>query len=54
MNAYIEELEDGVYIQQSLESVMLNEEGKQLMVQIHLQSKNTLQFKYLKLSFIIK
>lgn len=32
MNTYVEELEDGVYIQQSLESVMLNEEGKQLMV----------------------
>ncbi|XP_034940027.1 WASH complex subunit 5 [Chelonus insularis] len=31
LNTYIDELEDGNYIQQSVESVMLNEEGKQLM-----------------------
>ncbi|XP_015590891.1 WASH complex subunit 5 [Cephus cinctus] len=31
LNAYIDELEDGLYIQQSLESIMFNEEGKQLM-----------------------
>jgi WASH complex subunit strumpellin len=32
LNSYIDELEDGSYIQQSLESIMLNEEGKQLLV----------------------
>lgn len=32
LNSYIDELEDGAYIQQSIESVILNEEGKQLMV----------------------
>ncbi|XP_051156223.1 WASH complex subunit 5 isoform X2 [Leptopilina boulardi] len=31
LNAYVDELEEGVYIQQSVESIMLNEEGKQLM-----------------------
>ncbi|KAJ8673596.1 hypothetical protein QAD02_004858 [Eretmocerus hayati] len=31
LNTYIDELEDGTYIQQSIESIMLNEEGKQLM-----------------------
>ncbi|XP_043273140.1 WASH complex subunit 5 [Venturia canescens] len=31
LNSYVDELEDGVYIQQNVESVMLNEEGKQLM-----------------------
>lgn len=32
LNAYVDELEEGIYIQQSVESIMLNEEGKQLMV----------------------
>lgn len=32
LNAYVDELEDGIYIQQTVESIMLNEEGKQLMV----------------------
>lgn len=31
LNAFVDELEEGIYIQQSVESVMLNEEGKQLM-----------------------
>ncbi|XP_043465727.1 WASH complex subunit 5 isoform X3 [Leptopilina heterotoma] len=31
LNAFVDELEEGSYIQQSVESVMLNEEGKQLM-----------------------
>ena len=31
---FLEDLEEGVYIQQTLESVMLNEDGKQLMVRI--------------------
>ncbi|XP_008550175.1 WASH complex subunit 5 [Microplitis demolitor] len=31
LNAYVDELDDGHYIQQSVETVMLNEEGKQLM-----------------------
>lgn len=33
-NSYVDELEDGVYIQQNVESVILNEEGKQLMVNL--------------------
>lgn len=32
LNAFTEELEDGIYIQQSIETIMLSEEGKQLMV----------------------
>lgn len=31
LNFYIDELGDGIYIHQSLESIMFNEEGKQLM-----------------------
>ncbi|XP_066594760.1 WASH complex subunit 5 isoform X2 [Prorops nasuta] len=31
LNLFIEELEDGVYVQQSLDTVMLDDEGKQLM-----------------------
>lgn len=33
LNRLVEELEEGVHLQQSLESVMACEEGKQLMVQ---------------------
>ena len=29
---FLEDLDEGVYIQQTLESVLLNEDGKQLMV----------------------
>ncbi len=29
---FLEDLEEGVYIQQTLETVLLNEDGKQLMV----------------------
>lgn len=29
---YLEDLEEGVYIQQTMESVLLNDDGKQLMV----------------------
>ncbi|XP_071117463.1 WASH complex subunit 5-like [Haliotis cracherodii] len=31
LNRYLEDLEEGVYIQQTVESVLLNEDGKQLM-----------------------
>ncbi|KAF7991199.1 hypothetical protein HCN44_002761 [Aphidius gifuensis] len=31
LNSYVDDLEDNVYIQQSLETVMLNDEGKQLL-----------------------
>ncbi|XP_050401033.2 WASH complex subunit 5 isoform X1 [Patella vulgata] len=31
LNRYLEDLEEGVYIQQTMESVLLNEDGKQLM-----------------------
>lgn len=34
LNHFIEDLDDGVYIQQSMESVFLDVEGKQLMVKI--------------------
>lgn len=40
INSYIEDLEEGVYIQQTLESVFINEDGRQLMV-----SKMLLQIK---------
>ena len=32
LNRFLEDLEEGVYIQQTLENVLLNEEGKQLLV----------------------
>ncbi len=32
MNKYLEDLEEGVYIQQTLENVLFNEDGKQLLV----------------------
>lgn len=31
---FLEDLDEGIYIQQTLESVLLNEDGKQLMVTI--------------------
>ena len=31
---YLEDLDEGVFIQQTLESVLLNDDGKQLMVGI--------------------
>ena len=34
---FLEDLEEGVYIQQTLESVLLNGDGKQLMVQYIVQ-----------------
>jgi len=34
LNFYIDELGDGVYIHQSVDSIMFNEEGKQLMVNV--------------------
>ena len=30
--SYLEDLDEGVYIQQTMESVLLNDDGKQLMV----------------------
>ena len=41
---YLEDLDEGVFIQQTLESVLLNEDGKQLMVNMFLY-KNLLHFK---------
>ena len=32
LHRFLEDLEEGVYIQQTLESVLLNGDGKQLMV----------------------
>lgn len=32
LNFYVDELADGIYIHQSVDSVIFNEEGKQLMV----------------------
>lgn len=34
MNRFLEELDEGVFIQQTLETVLLNEDGKQLMVRL--------------------
>lgn len=35
LNRFLEDLEEGVYIQQTLENVLLNEDGKQLLVSQH-------------------
>jgi hypothetical protein len=32
LNHFLDDLEEGLFIQQTLESVLLNEEGKQLLV----------------------
>jgi WASH complex subunit strumpellin len=32
LNRFVDDLEEGLFIQQTLESVLLSEEGKQLMV----------------------
>ena len=32
LNRFLEDLEEGVYIQQTLENVLLNQDGKQLLV----------------------
>lgn len=32
LNRFLEDLEEGIYIQQTLENVLLNEDGKQLLV----------------------
>ena len=32
LNRFLDDLEEGVYIQQTLENVLLNEDGKQLLV----------------------
>lgn len=34
ISSYLKDLEEGVFIQQTLESVLINEDGKQLMVRI--------------------
>ena len=31
---YVEDLDEGIYIQQTVESVLLNNDGKQLMVRV--------------------
>lgn len=35
LNLYVDELGDGIYIHQSIDTIMLNEEGRQLMVLIY-------------------
>ncbi|KAG9460417.1 hypothetical protein GDO78_021951, partial [Eleutherodactylus coqui] len=32
LNRYLDDLNEGIYIQQTLETVLLNEDGKQLLV----------------------
>ena len=36
---FLEDLDEGIYIQQTLESVLLNDDGKQLMVLLHVQNE---------------
>jgi WASH complex subunit strumpellin len=40
LNFYVDELGDGVYIHQSVDSIMFNEEGKQLMVDVFYETFN--------------
>lgn len=42
ISRYLDDLNEGVYIQQTLETVLLNEDGKQLLVSStdHLKFKN--------------
>lgn len=35
LNRFLEDLEEGIYIQQTLENVLFNEDGKQLLVGIN-------------------
>ena len=41
---FLEELEEGVFIQQTLESVIINEDGKQLLVSLKQPSLDVLDF----------
>lgn len=34
LNIFLHELDEGIYIQQTLETILLNDEGKQLMVNL--------------------
>ena len=46
ISRYLEDLDEGIFIQQTLESILLIEDGKQLMVRI-------LFLKYIVISFFI-
>jgi hypothetical protein len=37
---FLEDLEEGIYIQHSLESVLINDDGKQLLVRIDIQDRS--------------
>lgn len=41
---YLDDLHEGVYIQQTLETVLLNEDGKQLLVSKTFFSNNKLSY----------
>ena len=45
-NRFLEDLDEGVYIQQTLESVLINEDGKQLMVCGDLTHKISFRFEH--------
>lgn len=51
LNHFLDDLEEGLFIQQTLESVLLNEEGKQLLVCSILFSSSKLQQKFKDLTF---
>ena len=46
ISRYLEDLDEGIFIQQTLESILLIEDGKQLMVRI-------VFLKYIVISFFI-
>ena len=51
---FLEDLEEGVYIQQTLENVLLNEDGKQLLVRLQSRSVSSPCFtSYLATVFFI-
>ena len=47
IDRYLEDLDEGVFIQQTLESVLLNEDGKQLMVRISFILKYHINFLFI-------
>jgi hypothetical protein len=52
LNHFLDDLEEGLFIQQTLESVLLNEEGKQLLVCLTSFSSLNMKRKFKDADFI--
>jgi hypothetical protein len=52
LNRFVDDLEEGLFIQQTLESMLLNEEGKQLLVCSLLFFSFKIQWKCSEIQFL--